>query len=33
VKQRFEAITHPRAMIDTNQPIEKCVEQALAALG
>jgi predicted kinase len=33
VKSRFEAITHPKTVIDTEQPLETCVMQALAALG
>jgi adenylylsulfate kinase len=32
VKSRFEAITLPKTVIDTGQPLETCVEQALAAL-
>lgn len=32
VKSRFEAIVHPRTVIDTEQPLETCVQQALAAL-
>jgi predicted kinase len=32
VKSRFEAITLPRTVIDTGQPLAACVEQALAAL-
>jgi predicted kinase len=32
VKSRFEAITLPRAVIDTSQPLAACVELALAAL-
>jgi adenylylsulfate kinase len=32
VKSRFEAITLPRTVIDTSQPLATCVEQALAAL-
>jgi predicted kinase len=32
VKSRFEAIIHPKALIDTEQPLETCVTQALAAL-
>lgn len=32
VKSRFEAITHPKTVIDTEQPLESCVQQALAAL-
>ena len=30
VKSRFEAITLPKTVIDTSQPLEICVEQALA---
>jgi predicted kinase len=33
VKSRFEAITHPKTVIDTNQPLASCVEQALAEIG
>ena len=32
VKSRFEAITHPKTVIDTELPLESCVQQALAAL-
>jgi adenylylsulfate kinase len=32
VKSRFEAIAHPKTVIDTEQPFESCVTQALAAL-
>jgi predicted kinase len=32
VKSRFEAITLPKTVIDTGEPVETCVEQALAAL-
>jgi len=32
VKARFEPITHPKTMISTDQPLEQCIEQALAAL-
>jgi predicted kinase len=32
VKARFEPITYPTTMIDTDQPLETCIEQALAAL-
>ena len=32
VKSRFEAITLPRTVIDTGQPLAACVEEALAAL-
>jgi predicted kinase len=32
VKSRFEAITHTKKVIDTEQPLETCVQQALAAL-
>ncbi len=32
VKSRFEAITHAKTVIDTEQPPETCVQQALAAL-
>jgi predicted kinase len=33
VKARFEPITHPKTAISTDQPLEQCVQQALAALG
>jgi tRNA uridine 5-carbamoylmethylation protein Kti12 len=32
VKSRFEAIDHPKTIIDTTNPLEACVEQALNAL-
>jgi predicted kinase len=32
VKARFETITLPKTVIDTDQPMESCVQQALAAL-
>jgi len=32
VKARFEAITHAKTVIDTELPLEACVEQALACL-
>jgi predicted kinase len=32
VKSRFEAITRPKAVIDTDQPLEVCIAQALTAL-
>jgi predicted kinase len=32
VKSRFEAITRPKAVIDSDQPLEVCITQALAAL-
>lgn len=32
VKARFETIVHPKTVIATDQPIERCVEAALAAL-
>jgi adenylylsulfate kinase len=32
VKGRFEAIVHPKVVIDTEGPLEICVEQAVAAL-
>jgi predicted kinase len=32
VKSRFEAIMHPKTIIDTEQPLETGVQQALAAL-
>lgn len=32
VKARFEPITYPKTMIDTDQPLQPCMEQALVAL-
>ncbi len=32
VKQQFEEITFPKTVIDTDQPLADCVEQAIAAL-
>jgi len=32
VKSRFEPIEHPKTAIDTDQPLEDCVRQALASL-
>lgn len=32
VKARFETITHAKAVIDTEQSLEACVQQAVAAL-
>jgi predicted kinase len=32
VKARFETITHPKTVIDTEEPMESCVHLALAAL-
>ncbi len=32
VKARFEPIAYPKTTIDTDRPIEQCVEQALATL-
>jgi predicted kinase len=32
VRSRFEAIVHPKTVIDTERPLETCVEQAMAAL-
>ena len=32
VRSRFEAITLPKTVIDTGQPLETCLQQALAAL-
>ena len=32
VKARFEAITHPKKVIDTDQGLEGCVRAAMAAL-
>jgi len=33
VKQKFEEIVLPKAVIDTDQPLEDCVEQAMYSLG
>lgn len=33
VKTRFEPIAYPKATISTDEPLERCSEQALAALG
>ena len=33
VRSRFEAITLPKVVIDTEKPLAECVETALAALG
>jgi predicted kinase len=32
VKARFEPITHTKTTINTDQPLERCIEQALAAI-
>jgi predicted kinase len=32
VKTRFETITHAKTVIDTDQPLEVCIQQALVAL-
>ncbi len=32
VKSRFETIVHPKTVIDTDQPLQACLQQALAAL-
>jgi adenylylsulfate kinase len=32
VKARFEPITYPKTIVDTDRPIERCIEQARAAL-
>jgi predicted kinase len=32
MKARFEPITYPKTTINTDQPLEKCVEQGLAAM-
>jgi predicted kinase len=32
VKSRYEAIAHPKTVIDTDQPLEACLEQALSCL-
>ena len=33
VKARFEPITHPKTTINTDLPMERCIEQALADVG
>jgi predicted kinase len=33
VKARFEFISNPKTTINTDQPLEQCVQQALSALG
>ena len=33
VKARFEAITHPKIVIDTDETLEKCINRSLIALG
>ncbi len=33
VKLRFEAIVHPRTLIDTELPLETCVQRAVAGMG
>jgi len=32
VKARFEPITYPKTTISTDQPMNHCIEQALAAV-
>jgi adenylylsulfate kinase len=32
MKARFESITYPKTTISTDQPLEKCIEQALATV-
>ena len=32
VKSRFEPITYQKTVIDTDQPLEQCIQQAIAAL-
>jgi adenylylsulfate kinase len=32
IKQRFEPITQPKIVINTDEPLDQCVERALAAL-
>jgi predicted kinase len=32
VKSRFEAVTFPKTVIDTDRPLETCIELAIAAL-
>ncbi len=31
VKSRYEPITYPKTVVDTDQPLAQCIEQALAA--
>ena len=33
VKSRFETITHPKIVIDTDETLEKCINRSLIALG
>jgi predicted kinase len=33
VKERFEAIRHAKTVIDTERPVESCVQQAVAGMG
>jgi predicted kinase len=33
VKGRFEPIIHPKTTINTDEPLQECIRQALAALG
>ncbi|MFL6444517.1 MAG: AAA family ATPase [Candidatus Sulfotelmatobacter sp.] len=33
VKSRFETITHPKIVIDTDQTLEQCINRSLIALG
>jgi predicted kinase len=33
VKARFETITHPKIVIDTDETLEKCINRSLIALG
>lgn len=33
VKARFETVLQPKTVIDTDQPLESCVQQALATVG
>ena len=33
VRSRFEAITHAKTVIDTDQPLEACVKQAVSGIG
>jgi predicted kinase len=32
VKRRFEPITHSKTVVDTDQPLENCIKQALATI-
>jgi hypothetical protein len=32
VKSRFETIAHPKTIVDTDQPLEACIQHTLTAL-